>query len=231
MLGEPEALVPPLLGVLSEVERVAERLGHGRAFDDRREIEHGQRWEGHRLHPARTAAVVDGSAGRNVPGTSRRLDSGIGMENLSVGLDGLTGRFRFASPRLALLLGLFALVLLAVGLPLASLADQFTWDGIGISLPIAPFAIVGFVLARRVPRNPIGWILLALVLAAVGGMDAGFYAVRAYRLGDHGLPFARLGVFLAIGWFWLLLLMPPPIALFPDGRLPPRWRWTLPAMS
>jgi len=53
--------------------------------------------------------------------------------------------------------------------------------------------------------------------------------VRAFSLGDSGLPLARVAVFFAAGWFWLILLLPLPIALFPDGRLPQRWRWTLPA--
>ena len=39
VLGEPEAPVAPALGVLREVERVAERLGRRPALDDRREIE------------------------------------------------------------------------------------------------------------------------------------------------------------------------------------------------
>jgi hypothetical protein len=39
MLGEPEPPVPPPLGVLREVERVAQRLRDRAALDDRREIE------------------------------------------------------------------------------------------------------------------------------------------------------------------------------------------------
>jgi hypothetical protein len=128
-----------------------------------------------------------------------------------------------------LVLGLIWLGLLVTGVPLASLAHQLTFSGAGIFVPIAPFALVGVVLARRVPRNPIGWILLALALTAMFSTDVGFYALRAYRLGEHRLPLARVAVFFAAGWFWLILLMPLPIALFPDGRLPPRWRRTLPA--
>jgi hypothetical protein len=125
-------------------------------------------------------------------------------------------------------IGLFGLVLLAIGLPLAGLAHQLTYSGIGAFVIVPPFAIVGFVLARRVPRNPIGWSMLVPAVLALFSTDAGFYAVRAVRLGDDGLPFARVAVFLAAGWFWLILLLPLPIALFPDGRLPRRWRWTLP---
>ena len=140
-----------------------------------------------------------------------------------------SGWLRFATPRAALVLGLIWLGLLVAGVPLAAVAHQLTYSGAGILIPIAPFALVGVVLARKVPRNPIGWILLALALTAMFSTDVGFYAVRAYRLGERGLPLARVAVFFAPGWFWLILLMPLPIALFPDGKLPPRWRWTLPA--
>ncbi len=132
------------------------------------------------------------------------------------------------SPRVAAILGVLALVALLGGLPLAAFADQFTYSGAGIFAAVAPFALVGFVLARRVPGNPIGWILLGLALIGTGSTDAGFYAFRAFELGDRALPLARVAVFLAAGWLWLILLMPLPIALFPDGRLPRRWRWTLP---
>jgi hypothetical protein len=38
-----------------------------------------------------------------------------------------------------------------------------------------------------------------------------------------------VAVFLAAGWAWLILSLPLPIALFPNGKLQGRWRWTLPA--
>ena len=138
-----------------------------------------------------------------------------------------TGRFRLASPRTVLLLGVLWLGLLVGGLPLAAFAHQFS--GVGGFLPVAPFAVVGVVLAWRVPRNPIGWVLLAIAVTANFSTDVGFYAVRAYSPGGGGLPLARVAVFLAPGWVWLILLLPLPIALFPDGRLPQRWRWTVPA--
>ena len=60
------------------------------------------------------------------------------------------------------------------------------------------------------------------------GADASAYSVAAYRAGHHGLPLARLAVFLTAGWIGFVLLLPLPILLFPDGHLPsPRWRWTL----
>ena len=138
-------------------------------------------------------------------------------------------RIRSAAPSTALALGIAWLGSSIAGVPLAAFAHQLSFSGVGIFVPIAPFALVGVVLARRVPGNPIGWILLALALVAVLSTDFGFYAIRAYRLGGNGLPLARVAVFFAAWWFWLILLMPLPIALFPDGKLPQRWRWTMPA--
>ncbi len=132
--------------------------------------------------------------------------------------------FGLLSPRSAAALGVLALLLAVGGVPLSALADQLTFTGEGIFVALAPFAIVGFVLARRVPCNPIGWLLLATALAGMFSTDAGFYALRTFALHHHGLPFARAAVFCAAGWFLLLLLMPLPIALFPDGQLPRRWR-------
>ena len=130
---------------------------------------------------------------------------------------------------MALVFGVFGLALLLVGLPLAGFAHELTFNGADGFVIVAPFGVVGFVLARRVPRNPIGWSMLVPAVMAMLSEDAGFYAVRAIRLGDQALPLSRLAVFMAAGWAWLILLLPLPIALFPDGKLPGRWRWTLPA--
>ena len=94
-----------------------------------------------------------------------------------------------------------------------------------------PFAAVGTLVASRQPRNPIGWILLAIAITATGGADCGFYAVRAYHVDHHGLPLSRLAVFFTQGWASMLVLLPLPVLFFPDGRISRRWRWTLAAYA
>jgi hypothetical protein len=83
--------------------------------------------------------------------------------------------------------------------------------------------------ARRQPGNAIGWILIALALGSAIGSLEGVYAVRAYHVDHHGLPLSRLAVALApLAWLSILLLLPLPLMLFPDGRVPRgRWRWAL----
>jgi hypothetical protein len=137
-------------------------------------------------------------------------------------------RFRMTAPAVAAWsLVVLIILLVAAGTPLAS-ATQWAGTGYGENLAAAitvlPMTFVGFVVARRQPGNPLGWMFLALVaLLLLGGVGAD-YAWLSYRLGHH-LPLAVAGLFLAPAWVWLLVTLPLAILLFPDGRLPsPRWR-------
>ena len=143
-------------------------------------------------------------------------------------VDATPRRFWLASPRTALGLALVWLGFLVAAIPLAVLARQFVFGSLVFLLLMAPFTLVGLLVAVKQPRNPIGWILLAVPLGLTVGADAGFYAVAAFTVGHHGLPLARLAVVLSGGWVVLLALLPLPILLFPDGHVPSRhWRWTL----
>jgi hypothetical protein len=137
-------------------------------------------------------------------------------------------RFRVASPVTALVLGGLVALLAAAQVPLSIMAHQNPLENTGIGLAIAvPFAAVGTVVARRLPGNPIGWLMLAPSVLFLIGADAGTYCVIDYRLGGH-LPAGPVAVMLYQSWAPLLALLPLVILLFPDGRLPsPRWRWPL----
>jgi hypothetical protein len=93
----------------------------------------------------------------------------------------------------------------------------------GVWVVTLPFAAVGLVVARRQPRNPIGWIFLALTFGVLVSSNAADYAVLVYRVHD-ALPVGRLAVALAPAWVPIIVLLPLPIVLFPDGRIP-RGRW------
>ncbi len=139
---------------------------------------------------------------------------------------------RLATPQLALALGVAIALLTVAAAPLEAWAHQLTFDQLTFFIIVVPFAAVGFVVARRVPANPIGWIMLVLALAATFSADDGQYAVRALTLHDHSLPFARAASFMAVSWVWMVTLIPLPIALFPNGRVPVRrLRWTVPAFA
>jgi hypothetical protein len=118
------------------------------------------------------------------------------------------------------LLSAATLVALIVALALSVLGS-----GAGIWLGLIPFGVVGAIIARKQPFNPVGSVLLCLALTVVLCSDAGEYAMLRYRAGDDWLPLGRVAVFLAPGgWFWLVVLLPLPLALFPDARLTRRWR-------
>ena len=57
--------------------------------------------------------------------------------------------------------------------------------------------------------------------------DAGLYSLIAFQLGHPSIPLARLATALTQTWIALVVLLPLPILLFPDGKLPSRrWRWS-----
>ena len=143
-----------------------------------------------------------------------------------------TGSAALASPAgarsLAVLLAAVVLAALAVAIvPLAYAAHE-TVDAV-FPIAFAPvFGAVGVIVALRQPSNPIGWILLAVALLVGGSFDVETYSYLIYHVGDHGLPLGRVAVALAPCWYPGLVLLPLPILLFPDGRLPSRrWRWAL----
>jgi hypothetical protein len=98
-------------------------------------------------------------------------------------------------------------------------------DGVAYVGTALVFATVGVLVARRVPRNPIGWLLLGAGVLYAAGDTAFQYADQALLRG-HDWPGARVAV-LAIGFAEapVVGLLALTLLLFPDGRLPSR-RWT-----
>jgi hypothetical protein len=150
-------------------------------------------------------------------------------------VSGTVRRFRLASPATAAALGVLSLlsaVLLVVleflvpGIAspsgAASVVTGVTWFVFGVT-----FTAVGVVVARREPRNPMGWLLLGTALAIQVGSDAPSYAYLDYKTHHGALPFGPLAVLLSGAWSYGFLIVPLIILLFPDGRPGPRWRWPL----
>jgi hypothetical protein len=140
------------------------------------------------------------------------------------------GRFRSVSSVIALVAGILILALVVVDVPLARLADQ-SLNASGGSSPVwysAALGVVGFVVASRKPRNPLGWIMLAAAAVSSLSQDASFYMVADYRLRHGGLPLGWVAVLAQPGWAVSIVLSGLVVLLFPDGRPPsPRWRWVL----
>jgi hypothetical protein len=118
--------------------------------------------------------------------------------------------------------------LLVVGVPLAIAAHQATAsDDPSVTLVLA-FAVVGVVVARSQPYQPMGWFLLGTAGSLMLSDDASAYSILDYRLHHGRLPLGWIAVLAQPTWAPAIVLLGLSILLFPDGRLPPsRWRWLL----
>ena len=124
------------------------------------------------------------------------------------------------------------LITATTGLVLLSYVPDEVLRREGNSLPLTAaflvgtlaFSVVGAIVAQHQPRNPIGWLFVAL--AVVEGWSGLAFAWASYSLEVAALPAATYAAWFAT---WASVLAPGFIAfcflLFPDGRLlSPRWR-------
>jgi hypothetical protein len=135
--------------------------------------------------------------------------------------------FRAGSPAAwAAVTGGLAALFLAANVPLTVMSGQLGNGIVAVVIGI-PCAGVGFLVARRQPGNPLGWLFLAAAMCLFVSNAAADYAYVIYRLGHH-LPFGPVGLVLDQLWIAGLVLFVVVILLFPDGRLSSRfWRWAL----
>jgi hypothetical protein len=139
-------------------------------------------------------------------------------------------RVRLASPVTALVVGALTLVLVAAEWPFASLAHLSVNSTVGGPQwwDFTPFGVVGFVVAWRKPRNPLGWCLLGLVVAGALSDDGSLYAIAGYRVRHGTLPLGWVAMLAQPSWAVLVVLIGLSVLIFPDGTLPsPRLRWVL----
>jgi hypothetical protein len=95
----------------------------------------------------------------------------------------------------------------------------------GLLLTMATIAAVGLVVAWHQPRNPVGWLLLAVALCFVIAFTAGGYITLRYARGHLGLPLGQVALLLTPALLAAIPLLALVIMLFPDGRLLSRaWR-------
>jgi hypothetical protein len=126
----------------------------------------------------------------------------------------------------------FALGVVALGLGAATvLLDHVTHqpgtggpvaDAFVAAAGVVPVTAVGTLLAARRPRNPIGWLLLAIIIVEVS--PASQYLILDYRMHHGSLPLGWVAVVLLECWPMFLVSVTLLLWLFPDGMLPAgRW--------
>ena len=131
---------------------------------------------------------------------------------------------RLLSARLAVALGIVALVLNIAALVLVASANQ-TAPQLIRGMALLATAAVGMLVAVRRPGNLLGWLLLGcgVLFSLQGGSVA--YSILDYRLHHGTLPLGRLAIALQPTWATGLVLVAGVLWLFPDGHLPTgRWR-------
>ena len=90
---------------------------------------------------------------------------------------------------------------------------------------VVVYAGIGGLIAARIPRNPIGWLLCLIGLALAVSLFLEQYGLRGVATAPGSLPAVRQ--ITALGYGMQQLALVPLIIillLFPDGRLPSR-RW------
>ena len=131
-------------------------------------------------------------------------------------------RFRLASAGTAVALGALTLVLFVLD-QLLGFAAHGGGSGLGVAGLL--IGVLGLVVARRQPVNPIGWLLMGIGATTALYDVASGYAVLDYHLHHGDLPLGPVAVLITSElWILLFLALPLVILLFPDGRLPSRWR-------
>jgi hypothetical protein len=139
---------------------------------------------------------------------------------------------RASFPRLAAVVWVGTLVLLlAAGILVGAGADMDVTDALDAMLfgaVMQGMATLGVLIARREPRNPIGWIFCTVPALVAVAVSTGVYAAWAGDRHPSGAPGAGIADWFS-SWTWVAglaayaLLVP---LLFPDGR-PPGRRWRL----
>ncbi len=126
----------------------------------------------------------------------------------------------------------FALGVVILGLGVASVVlDHLTHqpgtggpaaDALVGAVGVVPATAVGTLLAVRRPRNPIGWLLLVIIIVEVGPTSQ--YLILDYRMHHGSLPLGWVAVVLQECWPMFLVSVTLLLWLFPDGTLPAgRW--------
>ena len=122
-----------------------------------------------------------------------------------------------------------AVLLLGVAIILTLVNDTFGLFVVVAAMMVVGYGVVGAFLATRVPRNPIGWLMIAMAasFAIVGVGDE--YVVYSLDTSPGSLPLPEVAAWVnAFAFYGVLLPILVILLVFPDGTvMSPRWRVVL----
>jgi signal transduction histidine kinase len=127
----------------------------------------------------------------------------------------------------------FAIALLTATITLSILnrtfqKDPFNFLAVGV---LTAYATVGAILASKLPRNPIGWLFLAVGASVLLGGFGSEYATYALQTSPGSLPFGTTAAWVNTWSFIGVSAIPLLFFVFPTGRVPGRaWRWAPPTL-
>jgi len=94
-----------------------------------------------------------------------------------------------------------------------------------LMLTLLVYVGVGLLLVLRLPRQPVGWLLLGAGAFLQLATAAGAYGWAAFIRAPGTLPFGEIALLVSWGWVPALGCLFVAVMLFPTGRPPsPRWR-------
>jgi len=98
-----------------------------------------------------------------------------------------------------------------------------------LALSLLVYVGVGLVLTLRLPRHPVGWLLLWAGTLFQLSFSAAAYAWAAFARSPGVLPFGGVALLIGFAWIPALGCLFVAVMLFPTGR-PPSKRWRLPLL-
>ena len=138
--------------------------------------------------------------------------------------------------RLPWVLWTFAILLVAATLTLSALNGSFSTDPVFIPLAIAMvfgYSTVGAVLASRIPRNPLGWLMVGIGICFILSGLVDEYSTYTFKTNPGKLPFGpEAAAFSNTFWMPTIAALVLLVLFFPTGNVPgPRWRFLPPAIG
>jgi signal transduction histidine kinase len=144
----------------------------------------------------------------------------------------MTARWERRAPRLAWGMGLCTLALAIASAILVATegraVDSLGVGQLGFLLGVPIVGILGVLIAARRPRNPIGWLLVALATGGAINVFTSVIAIRGLLNGASPRSWVAWPAWVTSNTGTVAaILLALVILLFPTGRLlpGPRWRW------